>query len=267
MSKRKASTDILPTISPSQRPRTRSDVSFLETHPHKTPTRTSPRKKTTVGDSSKVRSAISVHETFSLKGNDGESSDNTDELNLTPSITPRGRAANVSRRVILDSVEVIIPRYRNKMSQQDVGSPVAMRSKHDYVHREEDTPPSTPPKKRVAMPSRPEITSPSKTATNIQTSPESPQRLPRALPAHLYPCLNAQKRVILAALQNPPGPDMDTDMDEGPPTNTIASQQLSDLLTGTVNRGEGNSCLILGPRGSGKTRVSQCCFDHPTILM
>jgi origin recognition complex subunit 4 len=28
------------------------------------------------------------------------------------------------------------------------------------------------------------------------------------------------------------------------------------LLQGTVVRGEGNSCLLLGPRSSGKTRVS-----------
>jgi origin recognition complex subunit 4 len=39
------------------------------------------------------------------------------------------------------------------------------------------------------------------------------------------------------------------------PTNTTASQQLNDLLTGTVTRGEGNSCFVLGPRGSGKTAI------------
>ncbi|KAG0709662.1 AAA ATPase domain-containing protein [Suillus ampliporus] len=38
-------------------------------------------------------------------------------------------------------------------------------------------------------------------------------------------------------------------------TNTAASQQLKDLLAGTVIRGEGNSCFVLGPRGSGKTAL------------
>jgi origin recognition complex subunit 4 len=33
---------------------------------------------------------------------------------------------------------------------------------------------------------------------------------------------------------------------------------LTSLLTGTVERGEGNSCLLIGARGSGKTRVSPC---------
>ncbi|KAJ7498892.1 hypothetical protein FB451DRAFT_1334485 [Mycena latifolia] len=36
--------------------------------------------------------------------------------------------------------------------------------------------------------------------------------------------------------------------------NDIAVRQLSDLLKGTIVRGEGNSCLVLGPRGSGKTK-------------
>ncbi|KAJ9120234.1 hypothetical protein QFC22_003134 [Naganishia vaughanmartiniae] len=35
--------------------------------------------------------------------------------------------------------------------------------------------------------------------------------------------------------------------------------QLVNLLTGTVERGEGNSCLVLGAKGSGKTRVG-CCL-------
>ncbi|KAJ7283624.1 origin recognition complex subunit 4 C-terminus-domain-containing protein [Mycena rebaudengoi] len=48
-------------------------------------------------------------------------------------------------------------------------------------------------------------------------------------------------------------------------TNALALKQLSDLLEGTVARGEGNSCLLLGPRGSGKTRiVEQCISNLPT---
>lgn len=37
--------------------------------------------------------------------------------------------------------------------------------------------------------------------------------------------------------------------------NSIAIQELSDLIDGTVHRAEGNSCLVLGPRGSGKSTV------------
>lgn len=38
-----------------------------------------------------------------------------------------------------------------------------------------------------------------------------------------------------------------------------ALQGLVSLLRGTVERGEGNSALVTGPRGVGKTRVSQRC--------
>lgn len=44
------------------------------------------------------------------------------------------------------------------------------------------------------------------------------------------------------------------------PEESEALTGLVALLTGTVVRGEGNSCLVTGPRGSGKTRVS---FDTP----
>ncbi|KAF7352766.1 AAA domain-containing protein [Mycena venus] len=73
-------------------------------------------------------------------------------------------------------------------------------------------------------------------------------------------CLNAQKREILRATQNPP----DLVDEEEDSTNRVALKQLSDLLQGTVVRGEGNSCLLLGPRGSGKTRIAnQCITDLP----
>lgn len=51
-----------------------------------------------------------------------------------------------------------------------------------------------------------------------------------------------------SALTNPP-PFHDEDTNE-------ALQGLVNLLRGTVDRGEGNSALVVGPRGSGKTRVS-----------
>ena len=77
------------------------------------------------------------------------------------------------------------------------------------------------------------------------------------MPAHYHPCLQAQKRAIMAALRNPPELNTEGDQDETPSTNELAYDDLCDLLTGSVVRGEGNSCLLIGPRGSGKTRVNR----------
>ncbi|KAI9000673.1 origin recognition complex subunit 4 C-terminus-domain-containing protein [Trametes punicea] len=65
-----------------------------------------------------------------------------------------------------------------------------------------------------------------------------------------------QKRAVLRALQRPPEIDeIDVYGDDYPPTNRLAYEQLSDLLVGTVARGEGNSCLLIGASGSGKTQM------------
>ncbi|KAG1866593.1 AAA ATPase domain-containing protein [Suillus subalutaceus] len=83
--------------------------------------------------------------------------------------------------------------------------------------------------------------------------PQSPTRIPRNLPSHLGTCLRLQKCAMLLELQNC-SMEFSEDAILGP-TNTAASQQLKDLLAGTVTRGEGNSCFVLGPRGSGKTTI------------
>ncbi len=51
------------------------------------------------------------------------------------------------------------------------------------------------------------------------------------------------------------------DENGGPSANAVALEELKALLTGTLERGEGNSCLLIGPRGSGKSRVSVCPPD------
>ena len=74
-----------------------------------------------------------------------------------------------------------------------------------------------------------------------------------------YPpsCLHAQKHAILHALLHPNTAVFDREDENGEPSaNTVALQQLKALLAGTLDRGEGNSCLLVGPRGSGKSRVS-----------
>lgn len=92
------------------------------------------------------------------------------------------------------------------------------------------------------------------------------------LPAHLHPCLALQKRQILLALNNLSSLEFNDERSDDPPesANQVAYQQLQDLITGTVCRGEGNSCLLIGPRGSGKTSlVSRCVAElaeQPIVL-
>lgn len=76
-------------------------------------------------------------------------------------------------------------------------------------------------------------------------------------------CLNAQKKEILRALQTSPLSNLDV-----PATEAVPQRQLSQLIEGSMTRGEGNSCIVLGPRGSGKTTVSvpaSCTRENQTI--
>ncbi|KAH7334464.1 origin recognition complex subunit 4 C-terminus-domain-containing protein [Rhizoctonia solani] len=84
--------------------------------------------------------------------------------------------------------------------------------------------------------------------------------------------LSKQQTTILRILRNPPWaavPAANTVEDsqsadgrtfevsvDGEKNETDAVTKLRALLRRTVETGEGNSCLLVGPRGSGKTRVS-----------
>ncbi|KAJ7179110.1 origin recognition complex subunit 4 C-terminus-domain-containing protein [Mycena filopes] len=125
---------------------------------------------------------------------------------------------------------------------RDASPPVASSSRHISAmpHAEEE--PSSPP------------------AVFETCVPLTPSK---QLTSQIY--LEAQKREILRAIQNPPGVD-----DDDESANQVAHKQLGDLLTGTVVRGEGNSCLLLGPRGSGKTRILNQCISElsePPIVL
>lgn len=258
--------------SPSKR-RTRSSGPLLETQPE-LPTRRTPRTKSPEKASpSKPRGKAhtSGSDKSSIKENVVESEDD-DELILSP---PRSRPdrpttppkSNNPQRMIMHSVEIVTPSRRQiaKLHQNhnDTGSPGPARRRQE-AHQEINGTSPLPHKIQKAAPSvsrakSPALTTPPSKSAHASPSKSFPGRIPHTLPPHLHTCLNAQKRAVLRALQNPPDPDVDNsseDDDDEPPTNAVTFQQLTDLLNGTITRGEGNSCLLIGPRGSGKTRVS-----------
>ncbi|EIN10651.1 hypothetical protein PUNSTDRAFT_100328 [Punctularia strigosozonata HHB-11173 SS5] len=130
-----------------------------------------------------------------------------------------------------------------------------------------ETPAATPSKSRTASPFKTPTKHPQAPPSSpTRSSPsKSPARQQRPLPPELVPCLNAQKKAVLAALRDPlalmlesshMNEDDDEEDDETPePANVQAHEDLRNLLQGTVERGEGNSCMLVGPRGSGKTKL------------
>jgi origin recognition complex subunit 4 len=87
-----------------------------------------------------------------------------------------------------------------------------------------------------------------------------PKEVPIFPTKDLHCCsLEAQKCAVLSSLHEPSDifascGELQIDSGEGH-INVTSATQLTDLLTGTTSRGEGNSCLIIGPKGSGKTKV------------
>ena len=139
-------------------------------------------------------------------------------------------------------------------------------------------------------PQRPSIDPPSKGVDVVTTKPRRsgclPSRQPSiALPESLIPeclathdvleddatnsrenlslLLSAQKRVVMASLKI--SSLQTSHVDDGPSVNDSAIQQLQDLLKGTTERAEGNSCLLLGPRGTGKSRVCVSPIRHGRV--
>lgn len=182
--------------------------------------------------------------------------DDADVLNLYHDSDPGARTT-------LDSVEIATPTRRRGRRSERV-------TRDDFDN--EDPMLLSPSKKHKSN-----FSSPSKTTVETGTPlkgsqkdepSSSPQRLPRILPPHLHSCLTAQKRAIIAALQHPEDYEVnneDDGADKQPYANTASFQELSSLLAGTVSRSEGNSCLVLGPRNSGKSRVSPnftCLLYH-----
>lgn len=111
--------------------------------------------------------------------------------------------------------------------------------------------PSTPLKPRTIRPSK----SPSKSQHSLLSS--------KQLPSQFHSCLSTQKKVVLRSLHSPAS---FTEVEEEIGPEKSAKKQLLDLLDGTITRSEGNSCLLLGPRGSGKSSVGDFPSNSITIL-
>lgn len=163
------------------------------------------------------------------------------------SLTRRGQA-NVD----------VEPRRSSRKIQKPIRSDQDL---HDPVSSSPETVPqySESPTAHI-LPETPSVSTPALTNTpEIATS--LPSQSLSELPAgskRFCQCLETQKRTILQTLWKRPhidhavvaGAEQDAQS-----TNDVAYTQLDELLKGTILRGEGNSCLVIGPCGSGKTAV------------
>ncbi|KAI0068834.1 hypothetical protein BV25DRAFT_1791509 [Artomyces pyxidatus] len=176
----------------------------------------------------------------------------------------------------MHSVEISSPRHVNKPSASAARHPPSSPSRPAPRRkvREGTTPP--PPAHRSSpsphpspaphiFPSVPPPPVTPRKRTRNDSTLGSPARSTKTLPEHLHHCLHAQKRACLAALRNPVIDYVD-ETEEDIHANTITSKQLKELLLGTVDRGEGNSCLVIGPRGSGKTRALASLRRPPIVI-
>ncbi|KAF9453062.1 hypothetical protein P691DRAFT_771793 [Macrolepiota fuliginosa MF-IS2] len=129
-------------------------------------------------------------------------------------------------------------------------------------------PPPQPVAEARDTPITPRKSKPKTTARTAPSPVKTQSGLPlKLLPSRLHPCLNAQKREILRTLYDPASL-FDADEDTG--VEKTANKQLEDLLKSTIVRSEGNSCLLLGPRGSGKSKILDQCLKslpEPPIII
>jgi origin recognition complex subunit 4 len=91
--------------------------------------------------------------------------------------------------------------------------------------------------------------SPKVTADVVETLENHESIFSKRLPPRFHPCLDAQKNAILRNLRDT------SKLFDSLSSDSTSIKQLEDLLMGTISRSEGNSCLLLGPRGSGKSKV------------
>ena len=194
---------------------------------------------------------------------DHEDPASEDELLLSPN----RKVAKKKRQETVLSKPSQLPRV-----YVEIKSPAPHPSKRLQAKINADPSSPTPTRSRLIQimppsPSRSPI-SLKKTTTN-RMSPSKPltQPAPRGAQSSITQnssgngyspwCLHAQKRSIFQALHDPKTVVFDGEDENGAPSaNAVVLDQLKALFTGTLERGEGNGCLLIGPRGSGKSRVS-----------
>ncbi|CAL1700657.1 unnamed protein product [Somion occarium] len=212
-----------------------------------------------------------------------------DELLLSPRkrkpatrpVTPPRSAThgqmNGSPRYLLHSVEVPTPSWVNKPNlsrHHDATSPIPPHRNARKTTRS-TTPeasnrisqtvlsslPSTPSRSLVRSPIPSPRRSPRKAVVQTLQSDTDDVPWTTASPPlspskeSLHTCLDAQKAAILKALYKSPPPSNPDEDEDDVAANVLSEEQLTELLKGTVLRGEGNSCILTGPPGSGKTQM------------
>src|SRR5258708_14966655 len=221
-----------------------------------TPTRKSDKRVTR--SQSKASAVVHSRLPSGVLSSDREDDDRSEDKLLLRKVATRKKSKTVSSKVSeLPRVFVEIvspaPRTPKHLTAKAVASPASPTPNRSRVIRKiSPSPPlsRTPLAKATATKwsrsSRPQVRQPALHAG--QSS--GPSTFPPS-------CLHAQKRAILHALHCPSTAVFDgVDETDEPSANAVALEELKALLTGTLERGEGNSCLLIGPRGSGKSRVS-----------
>ncbi|KAF5319018.1 hypothetical protein D9611_012651 [Ephemerocybe angulata] len=245
------------TTSAAKRPRSTTPTPSVNPLPRK--------RQTTAKSTARVPTPSSL---FSAEDNDDQEEASQPEVEVPPSPT--------KRRVVVVEIEQPKTPKRKRGAANTAKEPETVPETDEEQDEETTTLPSSP----IKQPVFPTTPSRHAGARSVLTSPTKVAGSGGILPPHLIPCLTAQKRAVLRALCNPPSgaavalPDaqpakkgkgkakaVENEAEEEY-DNTAAYEQLKDLLEGTVFRNEGNSCLLLGPRGSGKTRIFERCLSE-----
>lgn len=221
-----------------------------------TPTRKSSDKCSTRSQSKATAAAHSRSPSGALSVEREDDDPSEDEL-LPRKVAIKKRSGTVSSTVprlprVFVEIASPAPRTPKRLSAKAAPSPSPTPNRSRVIRKVSSSPPpsQTSPRKATSTkrtrPSRPQVHS---------TLAHSPSRFPPS-------CLHAQKRAILHALHCPRTAVFDkVDESGGLSANALTLEELKALLTGTLERGEGNSCLLIGPRGSGKSCVSVCLPD------
>ena len=218
---------------------------------------------------SQSKASAAVHPTppSGVRSGEREDDDRSEDELLLKNVTTKKRTGTVSSKVPRLGrvyVEVVSPAPRSTpkhLTAKVVACPASPTPNRSRVARKLSPSPPLPkasPTKAITTkrtrPSKPLVQQPP-----LQARQSSPHHSPSRYPPS---CLLAQKNAILHALHYPRTAVFDrVDENSEPSANAVALEQLKALLTGTLERGEGNSCLLIGPRGSGKSRVSVCLPD------